>query len=48
MPSPTVGYHSNVSVDLGKQIAVVIQTNNVTTGDAVGVNLMKAIQAIKY
>lgn len=43
----TVGYHSNVSIDLSKQIAVVGLTNNVTTGDAVGVNLMKAIQAIK-
>ncbi len=43
----TVGYHSNVSIDLSKQIAVVVLTNNVTAGDAVGVNLMKAIQAIK-
>ena len=43
----TVGYRSNIGIDLNKQIAVVILTNNVSTGDAVGINLMKAIQAIK-
>lgn len=43
----TGGYRSNVSVDLNKQIAVVVLTNNASTGDVVGGNLMKAIQAIK-
>jgi len=43
----TGGYRSNVCVDLDKQIAVVVLTNNASTGDMVGGNLMKAIQAIK-
>ncbi|MES2277557.1 MAG: serine hydrolase domain-containing protein [Bacteroidota bacterium] len=43
----TVGYSSNISINLHKKIIVVVLTNNVTNGDAVGANLIKAIQAIK-
>jgi len=43
----TNGYRSNVSVDLNKQIVVVVLTNNASTGDMVGGDLLKAIQAIK-
>ena len=43
----TGGYRSNVSVDLNKQIVVVVLTNNASTGDMVGGDLLKVIQAIK-
>jgi CubicO group peptidase (beta-lactamase class C family) len=43
----TMGYRSSVCIDLSKQIAIVILTNNASNGDAMGVKLIKAIQAIK-
>ena len=42
----TGGYRTNVSVDLEKHIAIVVLTNNSSTGDATGIYLIKAIQAI--
>jgi CubicO group peptidase (beta-lactamase class C family) len=43
----TGGCRASVCIDLSKQIGVVILTNNAGTGDMVGRNLIKAIQAIK-
>jgi len=43
----TVGYRSVVCIDLNKQIAVVVLTNNASNGDAIGINLIKAVQEIK-
>jgi len=43
----TVGFRSIVCIDLSKQIGIVILTNNASTGDALGGNLIKVIQAIK-
>jgi len=43
----TGGFRSMVCIDLSKQIGIVILTNNASTGDVVGKNLIKVIQAIK-
>ncbi|MHB8208778.1 serine hydrolase domain-containing protein [Mucilaginibacter sp.] len=43
----TIGYRSFICVDLSKLTSIVILTNNVSAGDAMGVNLIKAVDAIK-
>ncbi|HEY9534473.1 MAG TPA: serine hydrolase domain-containing protein [Mucilaginibacter sp.] len=43
----TYGYRAAVCIDLNKQIAVAVLTNNASNGNEVGWNLIKAIQEIK-
>lgn len=42
----TAGYRSFVGADLKKNIVVTILTNNASTGDALGVNLIQTLDAI--
>jgi CubicO group peptidase (beta-lactamase class C family) len=43
----TIGYRSFIFVDLSKQLAIVILTNNACASDAMGIKLIREIQLIK-
>lgn len=43
----TGGYRSMICIDPQKQLTVVVLTNNATTGDSLGIELLKALKAMK-
>jgi len=43
----TGGYRSMICVDAEKQLTVVVLTNNATTGDSLGIELIEALKTIK-